>query len=77
MSHNIIVLKQDADAKAFASAAAIARKNDFIPPKLTDQIIAYTDLAGDGETVEVIFTIPEEVGATPLSVHSLVTLLRV
>lgn len=63
MSHNVIVLKQDADVKAFASAAATARNNDFVPPKMTDQIIAYTDLAGGGETVEVTFTIPEEAGS--------------
>lgn len=63
MAHNAIVLRQDTDAKAFASVAATAKNNDFIPPKLTDQIIAYTDLAGGGETVEVTFTIPEEAGS--------------
>ncbi|MFH5832184.1 plastocyanin/azurin family copper-binding protein [Halalkalibaculum sp. DA384] len=63
MAHNVVVLKQDVDAKAFASAAATARNDDFIPPKLTDQIIAYTGLAGGGETVEVTFTVPEETGS--------------
>jgi len=32
---------------------------------MTDQIIAHTDLAAGGETVEVIFTVPEETGDYP------------
>ncbi|MDX1637079.1 MAG: plastocyanin/azurin family copper-binding protein [Balneolaceae bacterium] len=63
MAHNVVVLKQDADVTSFVSAAASARNNDFIPPDLTDQIIAYTPLAGGSETVEVTFTVPENEGS--------------
>ncbi|MDR8394561.1 plastocyanin/azurin family copper-binding protein [Aliifodinibius sp. S!AR15-10] len=62
MAHNVVVLKKDTDINAFSRAAATARDNDFIPSKLTDQIIAHTPLAGGGETVEITFTVPEETG---------------
>ncbi|TYP94813.1 Copper binding protein, plastocyanin/azurin family [Fodinibius salinus] len=64
MAHNFVLLVMDADAAAFADAAGKARDNDFIPTdtKLKDQIIAHTDLAAGGETVEITFTAPEETG---------------
>ena len=40
----------------------MARDNSYIAPELKDQVIAATDLAGGGETVEVTFTVPEEKG---------------
>lgn len=63
MSHNWVLLTQGTDADAFATAAAMARATDYIPADLADQIIAYTDLAGGGETVEVTFTVPEQTGS--------------
>lgn len=62
MSHNFVLLKADADATAFATAAAKASDNEYIPAGMTDQIIAHTPLAGGGETVEVTFTVPEKTG---------------
>lgn len=62
MSHNIVLLKAEADATAFAAAAARASDNDYIPPKMTDQVVAYSPLAGGGETVEVTITVPEKTG---------------
>lgn len=62
MAHNWILLVMDADGQAFANAASQARDNDYIPADMTDQILAQTDLAAGGETVEVTFTAPEEPG---------------
>lgn len=63
MSHNVVVLKDNTDVEAFANASAMARDNDYIAPEMEDQIIAATDLAGGGETVEVTFTVPEDPGS--------------
>ena len=65
MAHNIVVLKSDTDAGAFANASAMARDNEYIAPDFEDQIIAATELAGGGETVTVTFTVPEEPGKYP------------
>lgn len=62
MSHNFVLLEAEADAMAVATAAAKARDNDYIPAEFEDQIVAYTGLAGGGETVEVTFTVPEKPG---------------
>ena len=59
MAHNFVLLTMNADAAAFANAASKARDNDYIPTDLEDQIIAHTDLAAGGETVEITFTAPE------------------
>ena len=62
MSHNWILLNRDADPASFAKAALQADPKTRIPEKYKDQIIAYTDLAAGGETVEVTFTAPEQTG---------------
>ncbi|HET6528444.1 MAG TPA: plastocyanin/azurin family copper-binding protein [Balneolaceae bacterium] len=62
MSHNWILLALGADAEAFASAAMMARTSGYIPTDLADQIIAHTELAGGGKTVEVTFTVPKKTG---------------
>ena len=59
MGHNVVVLKQGADAKKFATAASSHKDNDYIPPKRTDQILAKTAMLGPGETDTVEFTAPE------------------
>jgi azurin len=63
MAHNVVFLKEGTDAEAFANASAMAADNQYIAPEFNDQIIAATDLAGGGETVEVIFTVPQEAGS--------------
>lgn len=60
MSHNWVLLDRGVNAQAFVNASN--RKNDYIPSGRMEDIIAYTELAGDGETVEVSFTTPEEAG---------------
>ncbi|WP_138431210.1 plastocyanin/azurin family copper-binding protein [Fodinibius saliphilus] len=62
MAHNWILLTMGADGQAFATAAAQAKDNDYIPADKENQIIAQTGLAAGGETVEVTFTAPEEPG---------------
>lgn len=62
MSHNFVLLTLSADVESFVKAASQAKDNDYIPSDMSDQIVAETELAGGGETVEVTFTAPEEPG---------------
>jgi azurin len=62
MSHNWILLKMGVDPAAFAQAATQTKADDYIPQDRTDDIIAHTDLAAGGDTVEVTFTVPEKTG---------------
>ncbi|MDX1639554.1 MAG: plastocyanin/azurin family copper-binding protein [Balneolaceae bacterium] len=62
MAHNFVLLKAKADAAAVAAASARASDNEYIAPEMEDQILAYTGMAGGGETVEVTFTVPETPG---------------
>ena len=62
MAHNWILLKMGVDPAGFARAATQAKSNDYIPQDRTDDIIAHTELAAGGETVEVTFTVPEKTG---------------
>ena len=59
MSHNFVLLKQTADVQSFIAASEKSAVEDFIAPKMRDQVIAYTPMASGGETVEVTFTAPE------------------
>jgi azurin len=65
MQHNVVILKKTADPAAFATAAASARATDFIPAANKADVIANTPLAGNGETVEVVFKVPAEAGSYP------------
>ncbi len=62
MAHNFVLLTLEADAAEFANAASKAKDNEYIPADMEDDIIAHTDMAAGGETVEVTFTAPEETG---------------
>lgn len=62
MSHNWVLLQLGVDPAAFAQAATQAKDNDYIPSDQEDDIIAHTDLAAGGETVEVTFTVPDKAG---------------
>ncbi|HEX6982947.1 MAG TPA: plastocyanin/azurin family copper-binding protein, partial [Balneolaceae bacterium] len=62
MSHNWLLLDLQADTDAFATAAAQARDNDYVPSDMEDLIIAQTGMVAGGETKEVTFTVPEEIG---------------
>ena len=58
MGHNVVFLKADVDSGAFASAAAAARDNAYIPAGREDQILAHTKLLGPGESDTIEFTAP-------------------
>ena len=60
MSHNWVLLAKEADPQAFVNAST--RENNYIPPEREEDIIAYTNLASDGEVVEVTFTVPKDTG---------------
>lgn len=62
MGHNVVFLSADADEGKFATAAAAARDNDYIPADLEDQMLAHTKLLGPGESDTIEFTAPEEPG---------------
>lgn len=54
MGHNVVFLKADVDSGAFATAAAAARDNEYIPVQFEDQILAHTNLIGSGESLSLI-----------------------
>lgn len=60
MSHNLVLLEHSASVKKLAQTSAKYKDNEYINPNMADQIIAYTDMASGGETVEVTFTAPEK-----------------
>jgi azurin len=62
MAHNFVLLKKGTDAKAFADQAMKAQATAYIPPALKTQVLAATDLAGPGETVQVAFKAPTAPG---------------
>lgn len=62
MAHNWVLMQKGTDLEDFANKSVMARDNGYIAPELEDQVIAATDLAGGGETVEVTFTVPEAKG---------------
>jgi azurin len=62
MAHNVVVLQKGTDPAAFANASVMARDNAYIAPGFAKQVIAATPLVGNGETVEVTFTVPAAPG---------------
>ena len=58
MGHNVVILQKGVKLSAFASLAAAAKNNDYIPEGSTD-IIAHTKMIGGGESATVEFTAPE------------------
>ena len=62
MGHNFVLLKAGVSPMEVANAAFNARATDFIPADQKANIIAFTTVAGGGETVEVTFTAPAKPG---------------
>lgn len=60
MGHNWVLLKQGVDINAFGKAAVDAKANDHIPQDRTDEIIAYTEMLGGGESDTIIFDAPDK-----------------
>ena len=62
MGHNVVFLKAGVDSGEFATAAAAARDNEYIPVQFEDQIFAHTKLLGSGESDTIEFTAPSKSG---------------
>lgn len=62
VAHNFVLVRAGTDLDRFNAAAFNSRETAFIPPEMADAVIAKTDLAGAGETVDVTFTAPEKPG---------------
>lgn len=62
MAHNFVLLKPGTDVAKLLADGAPHRATDFIPPAMMSSVIARTALAGPGETVQVVFTVPAKPG---------------
>jgi azurin len=58
MGHNVVFLNKGTKLSTFASKAAAAKDNDFIP-KGTSTVLAHTKMLGGGETTTIEFIAPE------------------
>jgi azurin len=65
MGHNFVLLKKDADVKAFTDAAVMAAATDYVPAAKADQVIAHTKLLGPKQSDEITFKAPAEAGEYP------------
>ena len=57
MGHNLVILKSGANLVDFATKAALAKDNGYIP-KNSDAILAQTKMLGGGESDTIEFTAP-------------------
>ncbi|GAA0875891.1 hypothetical protein GCM10009118_23000 [Wandonia haliotis] len=60
MGHNFVLLAKGTSISKFANDAFEADKNQYIPSNQKNNIIAYTDLIGGGETSTITFQAPEK-----------------
>lgn len=60
MGHNLVILKPDVEAGAFAALASTAFKEEYFPAANADQTIAHTKLIGGGESTSIEFVAPAE-----------------
>lgn len=58
MSHNIVVVREEEDIRPVGIAALQAISSDWIPEKEMHRIIAHSELAYTGDTVELSFKVP-------------------
>jgi azurin len=65
MAHNFVLLKKGVAQTDFINASVNARATDYIPADKKADVIAFTGLAGAGETVEVTFKVPTAPGDYP------------
>jgi len=65
MAHNVVVVKPTTKVAEFNSAGAAARETNFIAPATKSEVVAATELAGPGETVDVTFKVPAAAGSYP------------
>lgn len=58
MGHNLVILKPEVEASAFAALAASAFQEEYFPAANADQTIAHTKLIGGGESTTIEFEAP-------------------
>lgn len=58
MNHNIVLVREEADIRPVGISSLQAISNDWIPESEMDRILAYSELAHSGETVEFSFKVP-------------------
>ncbi|MEX0662150.1 MAG: plastocyanin/azurin family copper-binding protein [Balneolaceae bacterium] len=62
MAHNIAIVDKDVNVEDFVTQSMAATDNEYIAPNLEDQVVAFTEMIGGGETSVIEFTVPEESG---------------
>lgn len=62
MGHNLVLLKKDVNAQAYATAALKAAATEYIPAALADQVIGHTKLLGPKQKDSFTFKAPAEAG---------------
>jgi len=68
MGHNVVVLPTGGDHVAFAQqvmSGGGSLDNDYLPEGMREELVAYTDLLGGGESDTITFTAPDEPGEYP------------
>jgi azurin len=65
MAHNFVLLNKGVSQVDFVSAAVMASATAYIPEAKKADIVAFTPLAGAGETVETTFKVPAAAGDYP------------
>lgn len=63
MSHNFVLLAAGVNASDFTNKSVMAAATGYIAPDLKAQVLAFTGMAGAGETVEVSFNAPAKAGS--------------
>ena len=58
LPHNIVIVKNEDDIDIMGQAAFQAKETGYVPLEHKDKMIAYTELAAPGDTVEVTFVMP-------------------
>jgi azurin len=62
MGHNIAIVDQGVNMDDFVFASMSAKENEYIAPAFEDQVIAFTEMIGGGETSTIEFTVPDTPG---------------
>ncbi|MGH7463560.1 MAG: plastocyanin/azurin family copper-binding protein [Longimicrobiales bacterium] len=58
LPHNIVLVKEEGDIDMLGMAAFQASKTDYVPVQHSERMIAHTELAVPGTTVEMTFVVP-------------------
>lgn len=68
ISHNLTVLRPQADLEEFGRAAINASpEQDYLPESFRNLTIAHTGLIGPGQTREILLTAPTQPGTYPVA----------